>query len=65
MNAAEDFMLLLLHTHVIAAAKVMQSLHVTENIADLVKLIVVNYVRLPRIDDQKIEKCHNGVHLRI
>jgi len=44
MNAAEDFMLLLLHTHVVAAAKVMQSINPNETVADLAKLIVVNHM---------------------
>lgn len=63
MNAAEDFVLLLLHTHVVAAAKVIQSINPTETVADLAKLIVVNYVHLPRIDDQATERCDDGVHL--
>ncbi len=63
MNAAEDFMLLLLHTHVVAGAKMMQSINPTETVADLAKLIVVNYVRLPRIDDHATEKCDDRVHL--
>ena len=63
MNAAEDFMLLLLHTHIIAAAKVIQSCNQVDTIADLAKLIVGSYVHLPRVDDQNVEKCDDGVHL--
>ena len=63
MNATEHFMLLLLHTHVVAAAKVMQSLDVAETLSDLAKWIVVNCVRLPRLDDEGFEKCNDGVHL--
>ena len=63
MNAAEDFLLLLLHTHVVAAARVMQSINPTANVADLAKLIIINYVRLPRSDDEDTEKCEDGVHL--
>ena len=49
--------------HVIAAAKVMQSINPTESVAELAKMIVVNYIRLPRIDDQDNEKCDDGVYL--
>ena len=38
--------------HVVAAATVMQSINPTETVADLAKLIIVNHVQLPRIDDQ-------------
>ena len=61
MKAAEEFMLLLLHTHVVAAAKVMQSINQAET--DLANLIIVNYVCLPRMDDQAAEPCVNMVHL--
>ena len=51
MNAAEDFLLLLLHTHIIAAAEAMQSLKQMDNVVDLAKAVVVNHVRLPRVND--------------
>ena len=41
----------------------MQSINPTESVTDLAKMIVVNYVRLPRIDDQDTEKCDDGVYL--
>lgn len=62
MNAAKHFLLLLLHAHVVAAAKVMQSINPTETIANLAKFIVVNCVCLPRIDDQATERYDDGVH---
>ena len=55
MNAAEDFMLLLIHAHVIAAAEVIQS--ITNTVVNLAKAIVTNYVRLRRIDGQDVETC--------
>ena len=64
MNAAENFMLLLVHAHVVAAAKVMQSLTPTDTVADLAKNIVANFVRLTTSDDsQDVENCIDGVHL--
>lgn len=63
MNAAEDFMLLLLYIHIVAAAKVIQSCNQVDTIADLAKLIVGSYVHLPRVDDQNVEECDDGVHL--
>ena len=60
MNTSEDFLLLLVHTHVFAATKVMQSINPTESIADLAKMIVVNYVWLPKIDDEDAESVMMG-----
>lgn len=51
MNAAEDFLLLLLHTHVVAAADAIQAnITSVESVAELAKLIVVNYLLLPQDD---------------
>ena len=63
MNASEDFLLLVVHAHVVAAAKVMQSMNPTDSVAELAKMIVANYIRLPRIDDEENEKCDDGVYL--
>ena len=63
MNAAEDFLLLLLHTHVVAAAKAMQSVHPTKTVVDLAGLVVDSYVHLPRISDAATEECNDGVLL--
>ena len=59
----EDFLLLVVHTHIVAAAKVMQSINPTEFVTDVAKMIVVNYVPLPRIDNQNTEICDDGVDL--
>lgn len=48
MNAAEDLLLLLLHTHVVAAAKVLQSVNPVSSVSDLASPIAVNFVRLPQ-----------------
>ena len=50
MDSAEDFMLLMLHTHVVAAAKVILDLQPVETVQDLAKMIIVNFVRLPNVD---------------
>lgn len=63
MNAAEDFMLLMLHTHVVAAAKTIQALNPVECVEDLAKLILVNYTRFPRFDSQSPEASIDGVYL--
>ena len=60
MNAAEDYMLLLLHAHIIAAAQVVQDLI---PVLDLAKAVVVNYVRLPRMDDNNTENCDDKVYV--
>ena len=44
MNAAEDFMLLLLQTHIIAAAESVQALSPTECLVDLANAVVENCV---------------------
>ena len=48
MNAAEDFLLLLLHTHIVAAANVIVSMNPTESVSELAQCIVTNFIRLPR-----------------
>ena len=50
MDSAEDFMLLMLHTHVVATAKVILDLQPVETVQDLAKMIIVNFVRLPNVD---------------
>lgn len=50
MNAAEGFFLLLLHTHVIAAANTIMKFNPQTSVSDLAKMIIVNYVHLPQAD---------------
>lgn len=51
MDTAEDFMLLMLHTHVVAAAKAILNLQSVESVQELAKMIVVNFTRFPAIND--------------
>ena len=55
MDSAEDFMLLMLHTHVVAAAKVILDLQPVETVQDLAKMIIVNFVRLPNVSTSTME----------
>ena len=63
VNAAEDFLLLLLHTHTVAAAKVLMSLTPTESAIELGRAVVVNYVRFPRISHNECEECSDKVYV--
>ena len=51
MNTAEDFMLLMLHTHVVAAAKAIVNIQPVESVQELAKLVIVNCTRFPAFDD--------------
>ena len=64
MNAAEDFLLLLLHTHVVVAAKVLHSVNPVTSVSELATAIAVNFVRLPQTtSSQSPSTCEDGVHL--
>ena len=63
VNAAEDFLLLLLHTHTVAAAKVLMSLTPTESAIELARAVVVNYVCFPRISHGEYEECSDKVYV--
>ena len=63
MNAAEDFMLLILHTHVVAAARTIHELNPGVKVQDLAKLIVVNYTRLPQFNSSDTANNIDRVHL--
>ena len=60
MNAAEDFLLLLLHTHVVAAASVIQSLN---PVSELSQCIVTNFIQFPRCIDASAEPCDDEVYV--
>lgn len=51
MNAAEDFMMLLLHAHIVAAAEVTQSQNTCDDVIQLARAIVSNNICLPWIND--------------
>ncbi len=55
MNSAEDFLLLLLHAHTVAAAKVILSYYPTDNSVELARRIEVNF-----IPDFKKSKGHDS-----
>ena len=44
MNAAEDFLLLLPHTHVVAAADTIMEFNRQTTVSELARLIIANYV---------------------
>ena len=56
LNAAEDFLLLLLHVHVVSCAEAIISEVSVESVADLAKLIVVNYIKFPEWNVDVSEK---------
>ena len=47
MNAAEDFMALLLHAHVVAAAETIADFNPMESVTDVARAIVANFIRFP------------------
>ena len=67
MNAAEDFMLLLLHAHVVQAGKVLQlqTANSYKSVFDLAESIVDKYVRLPKTSTttQSADQCQDGVYV--
>ena len=65
MNAAEDFLLLLLHTHTVAAAKVILSYNPTDSATELASRIVANFVNISQSPEDKkdLPTCEDKVHL--
>jgi hypothetical protein len=55
MIGAGDFILLLVKAHVIAAAKVIQSITPTDAVMQLAKAIVTYYIRLSRTNGQECD----------
>ena len=47
MNAAEDFMALLLHAHVVTAAETIADFNPMESVTDVARAIVANFIRFP------------------
>lgn len=52
MHAAEDFLLLLLHAHVVVAAGVIKLESPMVSIDELASLIITRFVRLQRDDEE-------------
>ena len=64
VKASEDYLSLVLHGHVIAAAKELLSQRSFDEINDLAVTIVDKYVSLPRADDSTVpEASQDGVQL--
>ena len=64
MNAAEDFLLLLLHAHVTAAAKIILSYNPTDSAEILANRIVANFIGLPSgMKEDSITECEDEVYL--
>ncbi len=64
MNAAEDFLKLLLHAHGVAAAKVIMSFNSMDSVTDLANAVIVNFVHLPIGCDDKVSSLsEDGVYL--
>lgn len=63
MNAAEDFLLLIVHSHVIAAARVLilRDPTLSDSIASLAKLVIHSFVQL-YTPTQKATEGTDGVH---
>lgn len=58
MNAAEDFMLLILHAHVIAAAKAIKLQYPTATVVELANTIVAKYVGL---QGTEVDHCDDKI----
>ena len=64
VKASEDYLSLVLHGHVIAAAKELLSQRSFDEINDLVVTTVDKYVSLPRSNDSTVpEASQDGVQL--
>ena len=63
MNSCEDFLLLLLHAHVVQACRVMQLQSPTNSVVQLAKSVVYNFVRLANMTDVPSAECDDGVYM--
>lgn len=64
MNSAEDFLLLLLHSHTISAAKAIQSLNPLTSVVELATAIIIKFVHLPTFDSSERPAVHKaGVYM--
>ncbi len=63
VNAAEDFLLLLVHSHILAAGRLLYSLNQTDSVAYLAKSVVATFLNLPVPDaTTKSSSTPDGVH---
>lgn len=62
VKAAEDFLLVLIHAHVLAAGRLLHSLNNTTSVLYLARSVVATYLRLPVLDDKATAAIPDGVH---
>ena len=62
VKAAEDFLLLLITAHIVAAARILYSLINPTSVSYLAKPLVATYLRLPLLDAKTSSVIQDGVH---
>ena len=68
MKAAEDFLLLVLHAHTVAAGETISSYVLVTSVSDLARRILNNYIYLPlpgAEEEESMETTHDGVHFYV
>ena len=63
MKAAEDYFLLLLHTHVIYAAETVRKTATTANVTELDKLVIEKFTHFSRANESAPGSYEDGVFL--
>ena len=63
MKAAEDFLLVVLHAHVVAAANELMQLLPCESAIELAKLVITNYVHFPQETEEIVQPSRDLVYL--
>ena len=63
VKAAEDFMLLILHTHIVAAGRHILSIKPTDSLPALAESVVDTFLTLPQHDCSSIPTYSDGVHV--
>ena len=63
MNAAEDYMLLLLHMYITYAGKFQRASQHRQLVSELAKAIVDKYVSIPNMTDKKVPDSTDTVYL--
>ena len=63
MKACEDFMLLLLHAHVVEAARVLRMKSPASSVSDVARSIIDTFLLLPKTSTTTSVECDDGVHM--
>ena len=63
MNAAEDFMLLMVHTHVVVVARQLMLKTPTFCVKALAKTIVDKFVNFPNVSQNSVQSSDDTIHL--